>query len=205
MSLRPGNMFKLILMSFHQMFCSVFMSRGQMHIWAFSCPATMGKCTEWSILWRLTSEARQIEQNMLEYKENLTQFSWSTYDLQWWPAADIRRPSMLSDVIGIICEWNMFFFFFLYMIASDMKVYLHWQNMLCLILTAFSACLTKYQCIMRLWSINCTWPFQMLRAVLCSCASTADFVEIDSFHCFENVNEGYCITLKKPWNSNITV
>ncbi len=33
-------MFKPILMSFHRMFCSVFMFRGQMHIWGFSCPAT---------------------------------------------------------------------------------------------------------------------------------------------------------------------
>ncbi len=39
MCLRSGNIFKLILMSFHQMFCS-FMFRGQMHIWDFSCPAT---------------------------------------------------------------------------------------------------------------------------------------------------------------------
>ena len=28
-------------MSFHQMFCSVFMFRGKIHIWSFSCPGTV--------------------------------------------------------------------------------------------------------------------------------------------------------------------
>ena len=32
-------MFKLILMNFHQMFCSVFMFRGQMHIMRFFLPS----------------------------------------------------------------------------------------------------------------------------------------------------------------------
>ncbi len=36
--LRPWNIFKLICMCFHQMFCTVFIFRGQMHMRFFSLP-----------------------------------------------------------------------------------------------------------------------------------------------------------------------